>query len=75
MIAQSGFEVNRVRIMVGERELLGAIVMGDQKLSLPLEKIISGKVDISPIREQLLASDAKIGDVIAEFWTRRNSKN
>jgi len=75
LIAQSGFEVNRVRIMVGERELIGAIVMGDQKLSLPLEKIISGKVDITPIREQLLASDARIGDVITEFWTRRNSKN
>jgi NAD(P)H-nitrite reductase large subunit len=75
LIAQSGFEVNRVRIMVGERELIGAIVMGDQKLSLPLEKMISGKMDITPIRERLLAPDAKIGDVITEFWTSRNSKN
>ncbi len=75
MIAQSGFEVNRVRVMVGERELIGAIVMGDQKLSLPLEKIISGKMDITPIREQLLASEAKIGDVITGFWASRNTKN
>jgi NAD(P)H-nitrite reductase large subunit len=74
-IAQSGFEVNRVRVMVGERELIGAIVMGDQKLSLPLEKMITGKVDISSIREQLLAPTAKIGDVIAEFWTSRKSKS
>lgn len=74
LIAQSGFDVNRVRIMVGERELIGAIVMGDQKLSLPLEKMISGKMDITPIRERLLAPDAKIGDVITEFWTSRNSK-
>jgi len=69
MVAQTGFEVNRLRLLVGEKTLLGAIIMGDQKLSFPLEKIISGNVDISPIREQLLAPSAKVSDVIAEFWT------
>jgi NADPH-dependent 2,4-dienoyl-CoA reductase/sulfur reductase-like enzyme len=69
--AQSGFDVNRVRVMVGEKKLLGAIVMGDQKLSLPLEKIISGNVDISSIRERLLEPNARIGDVIAGFWAGR----
>jgi nitrite reductase (NADH) large subunit len=68
MTAQTGFEVNRLRVLVGEKTLLGAIVMGDQKLSLPLEKIISGNVDISPIRERLLEPNAKVGDVIADFW-------
>jgi NAD(P)H-nitrite reductase large subunit len=69
MVAQTGFEVNRLRLLIGEKTLLGAIVMGDQKLSYPLEKIISGNVDISAIRENLLAPKARIGDVIAEFWT------
>lgn len=68
IVAQSDFEVNRLRLLVGEKKLLGAIVMGDQKLSLPLQKIISQNMDISPIRERLLAPNAKIGDVIAEFW-------
>jgi NADPH-dependent 2,4-dienoyl-CoA reductase/sulfur reductase-like enzyme len=68
IVAQTGFEVNRLRLLVGEKTLLGAIVMGDQKLSFPLEKIISGHVDISPIRERLLASNARIGDIVAEFW-------
>jgi nitrite reductase (NADH) large subunit len=70
IVAQSGFDVNRLRLMVGEKTLLGAIVMGDQKLSFPLEKIISGNVDISPIRERLLAPNAKIGDILADFWAR-----
>lgn len=70
MVAQAGFDVNRVRLLVGERTLLGALVMGDQKLSYPLEKIISGNVDISPIRERLLMPDAKVGDILVEFWTR-----
>jgi NAD(P)H-nitrite reductase large subunit len=69
IVAQTGFEVNRLRVLVGEKNLLGAIVMGDQKLSFPLEKIISGRVDISPIREKLLVPNARIADVIAEFWS------
>jgi NAD(P)H-nitrite reductase large subunit len=68
MVAQTGFDVNRLRLLVGEKTLLGAIVMGDQKLSLPLERMISERVDITPIREKLLMPDAKIGDLIAEYW-------
>jgi NAD(P)H-nitrite reductase large subunit len=68
IVAQTGFEVNRLRLLVGEKTLLGAIVIGDQKLSLPLEKIISERFDISPIREKLLTPGVRIGDVIAEFW-------
>lgn len=68
MAAQTGFEVNRLRLLVGEKILLGAIVMGDQKLSFPLEKIITGKLDISPIRERLLMPKAKVGEIIADFW-------
>jgi NAD(P)H-nitrite reductase large subunit len=70
LVAQSGFEVNSLRLVVGEKTLLGAIVMGDQKLSFPLEKIITGNMDISPIREKLLSPNAKVGDIIADFWTR-----
>jgi len=69
LVAQTGFEVNRLRLLVGEKTLLGAIVMGDQKLSFPLEKIISAKVDISPIRERLLMPNARVGDIVADFWS------
>jgi NAD(P)H-nitrite reductase large subunit len=71
-VSQSGFEVNRVRLMVGEKTLLGAIVMGDQKLSFPLQKIISKSMDISSIRDRLLDPGAKVADVITEFWASQN---
>lgn len=70
MVAQTGFEVNHLRLVVGENTLLGAIVMGDQKLSFPLQKIISGNMDISAIREKLLVSNAKVGDLVADFWMK-----
>ena len=73
IVAQGGFDVNRLRLLVGEKTLLGAIVMGDQKLSFPLEKIISGNVDITPIREKLLSPGAKVADIMADFWTRCQS--
>jgi NAD(P)H-nitrite reductase large subunit len=68
IIAQGGFDVNHLRLMVGEKHLLGAIVMGDQKLSAPLQAIVRDKVDISPIRAQLLAPNAPIADIMAHFW-------
>ena len=73
IVAQTGFNVNRLRILVGQTTLLGAIVMGDQKLSFPLEKIISEGMDISPIREKLLTPKAKVGDIIADFWSGMQS--
>ena len=68
--AQTGFEVNHIRLMVGERFLLGAIIMGDQTLSFPLEQIISHRVDIRSIREHLLAPGAKFGDLIIDFYNQ-----
>jgi hypothetical protein len=47
-------------------------VIGDQRLSIPLEKMITGNVDISSIRGKLLMPDAKISDLIADFWAGRN---
>jgi NAD(P)H-nitrite reductase large subunit len=73
MVAQTGFDVNRVRLLVGETTLLGAIVMGDQNLSFPLEKLISEKADISSIREKLLLPNARVSEIITEYWTSRGS--
>jgi NAD(P)H-nitrite reductase large subunit len=66
--AQQDFEVNRLRVMLGERTILGAIVMGDQTLSQPLHALVTERVDISQIRNRLLEFNAPIADLIAEFW-------
>ena len=66
--AQADFEVNRLRILVGEQTFIGAIVMGDQTLSRPLQHIITQHIDITPIREELLKQGAPIADIIADFW-------
>ncbi|MFN2227193.1 MAG: NAD(P)/FAD-dependent oxidoreductase [Anaerolineae bacterium] len=65
---QGDFEVNRLRVLLGERTLVGAIVMGDQALSQPLHHLITRQVDITSIRDQIVRPTMPLGDVIAQFW-------
>jgi len=68
--AQSDFDVNHLRVLVGERTLVGAILMGDQTLSRPLQHMVTEQVDITPIHERLLQPKAPVADLIADFWTK-----
>lgn len=61
-------DVNRLRLVVGKDTLLGALVMGDQALSLPLQELITTQTDIAPIREQLLNPQAPLDKILAEYW-------
>jgi NAD(P)H-nitrite reductase large subunit len=69
IVTQSNFDVNRLRLLVGENHLVGALLMGDQTLSKAIHHLIVDKVDISPIREKLLQSSPSITDVIADYWS------
>jgi nitrite reductase (NADH) large subunit len=70
IIAQTGFDVNHMRLLIGEKNLIGAVLLGDQTLSWPLQKMIANRADISSIREPLLQPNAPIADLIAQFWTK-----
>lgn len=67
-VAQTHFDVNRLRLVVGRRTLAGAVVMGNQALSRPLHQLIARQVDITPIRDRLLSPDASLADLLLEFW-------
>jgi hypothetical protein len=54
--------------MLGDMHVLGAILMGDQKLSPAIQTIVRDKIDISSIRADLLAPNARIADILADFW-------
>jgi hypothetical protein len=68
VICQNNFDINRLRVMVGERTLLGAVLMGDQSLSRPLEELVANDVDITPIRPALVSPGADLGGTILKFW-------
>lgn len=67
---ESGSEVNHMRLMVGERTLQGAVLIGDQSVSFPLQELILAQVDITPIRAHLIQPTASLGQEIMEYWTK-----
>ena len=58
LVAEDDREVNRLRLLIGTATIVGAVVMGDQALSRPLQRLIAESVDITPIRNRLLAPGA-----------------
>lgn len=73
--AQTHTKVHRLRLLLGKQYIIGAVVMGDQTLSQPVYNLISEKVDITPIRDQLLSQPRHLGDIIADFWATRRKTN
>jgi NAD(P)H-nitrite reductase large subunit len=65
---ESGTEISHSRLVMGEKMILGAVVMGDQQIARPLREMISHQVDITSIRDQLLQSGAKLGQIIIDHW-------
>lgn len=63
-------DVNRVRLMVGERSIVGALVIGDQTWSRPLQRLIVAQADVSSIRAALVGGANDAFDRLAEFYRR-----
>lgn len=61
-------DVNRVRLLVDGQRIVGALVMGDQTWSRPLQKMIIAGVDISPIRAMLSAGGDTAFGHLSRFY-------
>ena len=61
-------KVNRVRVLLGEHSILGAVVMGDQTLATPLFQMIQAGIDISSILPELAIYPERAIEVIARFF-------
>jgi NADPH-dependent 2,4-dienoyl-CoA reductase/sulfur reductase-like enzyme len=71
-------DVNRIRLMLDEQTITGALVMGDQTLSRPLQRLIAARADITPIRAALLADGAAIVPLIVDYlaeWEHSHATN
>ena len=63
-----------VRLALGETTIVGAVVMGDQALSFPLQEIIAARADVADIMAHLRAPSASFSEVIAEFWREERGR-
>ena len=70
MVAQSLGGENRLRLLVGEKAILGAMVIGDQKISRLLQRMVAGKVDITAQRAELTKPGVDLTGIIHHEYGR-----
>jgi len=58
----------RIRLALAGRTIVGAVVMGDQALSFPLQELIEARADVGGIAASLQAPEAKVAKLIDSFW-------
>lgn len=61
---QDHHEVNRLRLMIKDERLVGAILIGDQTLSPWLRRLIERQADISPILPSLRSRSVSLADLV-----------
>jgi NAD(P)H-nitrite reductase large subunit len=66
--AQSEFDVNRIRLVIGGTKLLGAFIMGDQTLSVIMQELIVNQANINSIRDRLLQPELSLFETISNFF-------
>lgn len=62
---------DRVRVLLGERTVQGALVMGSQVLSHPLARLVADRVDVSSIRPDCVADPASALHRLIDFHDQR----
>lgn len=68
---QARHGTDRVRVLLGERTVQGAIVMGSQVLSHPLARLVADRVDVSAIRPACVAHPGTALDRLLAFHDER----
>jgi NAD(P)H-nitrite reductase large subunit len=57
-----------VRLAVRDDRIVGAVVMGDQALSFPLQELVAAGADVSPMVTGLTAAGAPVGVLVEDFY-------
>lgn len=68
---ESNSDTTHLRLLIDDKTLVGALIMGDQKLSAPLQGLIDGQVDITQIRAELIQPGILKNDLLNRFWNLR----
>lgn len=69
----SDIGANRLRLVLGEDRIVGAVVMGDQALSRPLQHMVRERVDIRWVRDRLLRGPTEVRHALMALTERMAS--
>lgn len=68
VVAQTYSGDNRLRLYLKDNFMVGAVVMGDQTLSRPIQVFIQEQVNLGSLRERLLSENADVVKLLSDFW-------
>ncbi len=60
---------DHLRLALSERKIAGAVVIGDQQISFPLQRLIEKGVDVGDILESLLQPAARLAEIVRGYWS------
>ena len=63
----SHHQASRIRLVVGDDCLVGAVILGDQTLSRPLSELVRGRVPLGRLRQQLLKSPERAVQTLIDY--------
>jgi NAD(P)H-nitrite reductase large subunit len=66
-VVESSDDAANIRLILGERTIAGAVVMGDQSLSFRLQELVAERTDVSSIIDRLVAPGAPVAEIIRSF--------
>jgi len=58
------------RLVVRDTAIVGALLLGNQRLADPLRDLIDKRVDISSVKSRLMAGGSILSDTVMEAWRR-----
>ncbi len=68
VVAQTRGGSDRLRLYIGDNLIIGALLMGNQTLSRPLQNLIERRVSIRELRPRLLQPNAPLSELIQRLW-------
>jgi NAD(P)H-nitrite reductase large subunit len=73
LAVESHCEVNRLRLLLGETQVIGGVVMGDQVMSRVVQQLVIKQIDIGTIQQRLLQPDISIEAVLSDFMDQQRN--
>jgi NAD(P)H-nitrite reductase large subunit len=58
---------SRIRLVVGDDRLVGAVILGDQSLSRPLTELVRRRIPLGRLRHQLVQSPDRAVQILIEY--------
>ena len=62
---------SRIRLLVGEEFLVGAVILGDQTLSRPLTELVRNRVPLGRLRQQLMRAPETAVKILVDYGQKQ----